>query len=235
MSFTGLYRLTLWLAWFCKVRELGLIIRELGLKDYAEVYEAMQTFTQTRDEATSDELWLVEHPPVFTLGQAGDPSHLLNHSSNIPVVKVDRGGQITYHGPGQVVIYLLLDLRRKSYFVRELVNRLEQAIIDTLSDFGVFGARKDGAPGIYLTADNPGFEGIAGAKIAALGLKISKHCCYHGLALNVKMDLSPFESINPCGYAGLRTADLYSLGVSENIKDIEKMLVSHLKSRLELT
>ena len=188
-------------------------IRWRGLEPYSSRFDAMRAFTETRTPDTPDDIWLVEHPPVFTLGLAGDPAHLLNPDSDIPLVKVDRGGQITYHGPGQVVAYLLLDLRRRKLMVRELVNRIEQAAINTLAAYNLPGERKAGAPGIYLTQ---GFTPArhAGAKIAALGLKIRKGCSYHGVSLNVSMDLRPFGQINPCGYAGLQTVDFASLGVS---------------------
>jgi lipoyl(octanoyl) transferase len=211
----------------------NLEVCDLGQKDYSEVYEQMRAFTKERDDKTPDQFWLVEHPPVFTLGQAGDPSHLLDSTSSIPVVQVDRGGQITYHGPGQVVIYLLLDLKRNGYYVRELVNRMEQAIIDTLKTLKLESVRQEGAPGIYL-AKQPGYEHLEGAKIAALGLKISRHYSYHGLALNVDMDLKPFQMINPCGYEGLRTIDLKTLGISENRAHIANILIAHLKESLNL-
>lgn len=206
---------------------------DLGLQEYAEIYERMRVFTKERDDRTPDQFWLVEHPPVFTLGQAGDPGHLLDSTSGIPVVKVDRGGQITYHGPGQIVLYLLLDLRRHGFYVRELVNRMEQAIIDTLKDLQIESTRQEGAPGIYL-AHRLGFEALEGAKIAALGLKISRHYSYHGLALNVDMDLKPFQMINPCGYEGLKTIDLKTLGISENRAYIANKLIAHLKESLNL-
>jgi len=167
----------------------------------------MRVFTDARGADTADEIWLVEHPPVFTLGQAGNPAHLLSADSGIPLVKVDRGGQITYHGPGQVVAYLLLDLRRRKLMVRELVTRIEQAVIDTLAAYNLAGERKAGAPGIYV-APGPDVGPHAGAKIGALGLKIRNGCSYHGVSLNVKMDLRPFLAINPCGYAGLETVDM---------------------------
>lgn len=161
----------------------------------------MRDFTATRGPDTPDELWLLEHPPVFTLGQAGKREHLLN-DIGIPVVPIDRGGQVTYHGPGQVVAYLLLDLKRRGYGVKELVRRMEQAVIDLLAEAGIRGERLAGAPGIY----------VDGAKIAALGLRVKGGCTYHGLALNVDMDLSPFQAINPCGYAGMAVTRLRDLG-----------------------
>ncbi len=209
-------------------------VRHLGLQDYLPTYEAMKKFTAERDATTPDEIWVLEHPSVYTLGQAGDVGHLLVKNSAIPLVPIDRGGQITYHGPGQIVVYLLLDLRRRKLFVRDLVHRIEQAIIDTLSDFKVLGERHPGAPGIYLSQDHPVALELIGAKIAALGLKVTKQCCYHGLALNVRMDLSPFEAINPCGYAGLKTIDLSMLGVSDNMDVVAESLLSHLSKQLEV-
>jgi lipoyl(octanoyl) transferase len=209
-------------------------VRHLGVQDYLPTYEAMKKFTNERDASTPDEIWVLEHPPVYTLGQAGDLAHLLVKDSAIPLVPIDRGGQITYHGPGQIVVYLLLDLRRRKLFVRDLVNRIEQAIIDTLTDFKVSGERHQGAPGIYLGNDHSIAAHLIGAKIAALGLKVTKQCCYHGLALNVHMDLGPFEAINPCGYPGLKTVDLSSLGVSDNIGAVAKSLLSHLLKQLEV-
>ena len=209
-------------------------VRHLGVQDYLPTYEAMKKFTNERDASTPDEIWVLEHPPVYTLGQAGDLAHLLVKDSSIPLVPIDRGGQITYHGPGQIVVYLLLDLRRRKLFVRDLVNRIEQAIIDTLTDFKVLGERHQGAPGIYLGHDHSIAAHLIGAKIAALGLKVTKQCCYHGLALNVHMDLGPFEAINPCGYPGLKTVDLSSLGVSDNIGAVAKSLLSHLLKQLEV-
>ncbi|RZT38518.1 lipoyl(octanoyl) transferase LipB [Cupriavidus agavae] len=180
-----------------------------GRQPYAPCFDAMRDFTAARTADTPDQIWLVEHPPVYTLGQAGDPAHLLAPDEAIPVVKIDRGGQITYHGPGQVVAYLLLDLRRRRLMVRELVNDIEQAVLDTLAAYNLAAERKPGAPGIYLS-DGP----HQGAKIAALGLKIRNGCSYHGVSLNVQMDLNPFLRINPCGYAGLETVDMATAGAS---------------------
>jgi lipoyl(octanoyl) transferase len=178
-----------------------LIIKQLGMLEYEPTWRAMQAFTENRNADTADELWLVEHPPVYTQGQAGKPEHLIAATS-IPVVQIDRGGQITYHGPGQVVAYVLLDLRRNSLGVRELVRKLEQSVIDTLADFGVTAYGKVDAPGVYVNPE------LGEAKIASLGLRIRKGCSYHGLALNVNMDLTPFDWINPCGYAGMRVTQL---------------------------
>lgn len=200
-------------------------VLNLGRRDYASVEAAMRAFTEARAPATEDELWLVEHDPVFTQGIAGRPEHLLA-PGDIPVVQTQRGGQVTYHGPGQVVAYPLVDLQRLGIYVKEYVFRLEQAVLEVLGTVGVTGHRVAGAPGIYvrladpfaherLASRAPGpaqFDGLG--KIAALGIKISRHRSFHGLALNVAMDLAPFERINPCGFSGLRTVDLRSLGVA---------------------
>lgn len=178
----------------------GLRLRRLGRVDYTTCLAAMQAFTDQRDADTPDECWLVEHPSVFTLGLAGKAEHVLN-AGDIPVVRCDRGGQVTYHGPGQVVLYTLLDLKRADIGVKALVNALEQAVIDLLAPLGITGERRTGAPGVY----------VAGAKIAALGLRVRRGCCYHGLSLSVAMDLTPFGRINPCGYAGLAVTDLRAL------------------------
>jgi lipoyl(octanoyl) transferase len=178
-------------------------VQSLGLQEYQSCFDAMRTFTASRTAETADALWLVEHPPVYTLGQAGDPAHLLNPDPSIPLVRIDRGGQITYHGPGQIVVYLLLDLKRRKLMVRELVHAIESAVIRTLARYNLASERKVGAPGIYLSSGPH-----QGAKIAALGLKIRNGCSYHGVSLNVDMDLAPFLRINPCGYAGLETIDM---------------------------
>ncbi|MDD3650770.1 MAG: lipoyl(octanoyl) transferase LipB [Immundisolibacter sp.] len=172
--------------------------------DYAACLAAMQEFTDRRDADTADELWLVEHPPVFTLGLAGEPRHVLD-AGDIPVVRCDRGGQVTYHGPGQVVLYALLDLNRMGLGVKALVTTLEQAVIDLLAGLDIAAERRPGAPGVY----------VAGAKIAALGLRVRRGCCYHGLSVNVAMDLAPFGRINPCGYAGLAVTQLRDLAPAE--------------------
>lgn len=195
-----------------------MIVRNLGLVPYEPTWRAMQAFTAERDATTPDELWLVQHPPVYTLGQAGKPEHLLC-VTDIPLVKIDRGGQITYHGPGQVVAYVLLDLARRHLKVREMVNLLEQALIDCIADYGLDARRKDGAPGVY----------IDGAKIAALGLRVKNGCCYHGLSLNVDMDLTPFTWINPCGYSGLQTIHLKDFGVTEGPDAVATRLIGHLR------
>jgi len=186
----------------------------------------MVDFSTGRDAPTPDELWLVEHPPVFTLGQAGKPEHLLR-DVGIPLVKIDRGGQITYHGPGQVVVYLLLDLTRRRLKVRELVTRIEQAVIDLLAAHAVAAERRAGAPGVYVGA------GRNAAKIAALGLRVRNGCCYHGVALNVDMDLSPFSAINPCGYAGLAVTQTKDLGIPLNPDEAGEALIAQLLRQLE--
>lgn len=191
---------------------------------YLEVWEAMRAFTETRDDQTPDQIWLVEHPPVYTLGQAGKPEHILN-SGETPVVQCDRGGQVTYHGPGQVVAYCLVDLRRLPIFVKEYVALMEQVAIQVLGDLGVAGAcLKPGAPGVYV----PVAPGGDLAKIAALGIKIRKGCAYHGLALNVDMDLEPFLGINPCGYEGLQTVDLRYCGINASVDQVGEMLAQGL-------
>jgi lipoyl(octanoyl) transferase len=185
----------------------------MGRVAYADAYDAMRAFTAQRTADTQDELWLLEHPPVYTLGQAGKPEHLLR-ANGIPVVRVDRGGQVTYHGPGQVIAYVLLDIRRRGLTVKRLVWLLEQAVIDLLARHGVTGARRTGAPGVY----------VGGAKVAALGLRVRGGCTYHGIALNVDMDLAPFRDINPCGYAGLAVTRLADLGVALSREDAQGAL-----------
>ncbi len=188
------------------------LVRTLGRVDYTATWTAMREFNRTRDSKTPDELWVVEHPPVFTLGQAGKREHVLD-AGDIPIVASDRGGQVTYHGPGQVVVYTLIDLRRLGIYAKELVFRMETAVIQTLNAFDADGRRVPGAPGVfvpYTLGTTPGFEGLA--KIAALGVKISNGCSYHGVALNVATDLSAFARINPCGFQGLPTVDLATLG-----------------------
>jgi lipoyl(octanoyl) transferase len=213
-----------------------------GRVDYAPTYDAMRAFTAERDASTSDELWLCEHPPVFTQGLAGKPE-FLHQPGDIPVVATNRGGQVTYHGPGQVVAYLLLDLGRAGYFVKEYVYRLEEAVIRTLRHYGVTGHRVVGAPGIYVKLDDPfghssipptpggdPFRGLG--KIAALGVKVSRHCAYHGVALNVAMDLEPFSRIDPCGYPGLATVDLSTIGVSTTWQEAAQLLGHKLAAHL---
>lgn len=207
---------------------MSLQLRHWGLVDYLTTYQAMQDFTASRDANTPDEIWLCEHPPVFTQGLAGRADHVLL-PGDIPVVPTNRGGQVTFHGPGQVVAYALIDLQRAGYFIKEYVHRVEEAVLKTLLHFDITGHRVAGAPGIYVRPEaprdhsplpqrpqkdtgqqSPDFTGLA--KIAALGVKVARHCTYHGVALNVHMDLSPFERINPCGYAGLQTTDLFTIG-----------------------
>ncbi|PWW45533.1 lipoyl(octanoyl) transferase LipB [Melaminivora alkalimesophila] len=226
-------------------------LRLLGRVGHADTYAAMQRFTAGRTTATADELWVCEHPPVFTQGLAGRESHLLA-PGDIPVVATDRGGQVTYHGPGQVVAYPLVDLQRAGYYVKEYVFRVEEAVIRTLAHFGVTGHRVAGAPGIYVRLQDPfghamleqrpqrrvpgapppqpDFTGLG--KIAALGIKISRHCTYHGVALNVAMDLEPFARINPCGYVGLQTVDLSTIGVQASWDEAAAVLTEQLRRRL---
>ena len=218
-------------------------IRQLGRVEYLPTYEAMQAFTAGRTESTPDQLWLCEHPPVFTQGLAGQAGHLLA-PGNIPVVQTNRGGQVTFHGPGQVMAYPLLNLQRRGYFVKEYVFKLEESVIRTLAHFGVTGHRVAGAPGIYVRLDDPfSHAALAGplhpgdpfrglGKISALGIKVSRHCTYHGAALNVAMDLEPFERINPCGYAGLKTVDLSTIGVQTTWDEAARVLGEQLAARL---
>ena len=201
---------------------MNLLVKKLGRVEYAPTWEAMQIFTAERTADTPDELWIVEHPPVYTLGQAGKPEHVLK-DIGIPIVKIDRGGQVTYHGPGQVVIYLLLDLSRLKIKVRELVTAIEQAIIDYLASVNIPAERRAGAPGVY----------VGDAKIAALGLKIKNSCSYHGLSLNVDMDLSPFAAINPCGYAGLKVTQTKDFNVPLTPEQAGEQLSQYLQAQLE--
>lgn len=197
----------------------------LGLVDYEPVFRAMEAFTAARTAATEDELWVVEHPPVFTQGMAGKAEHLLA-TSEIPVVKVDRGGQITYHGPGQLVIYTLIDFKRRRISVRDLVSRLENAIIATLADYGIAAAADPQRPGVY----------VAGRKIASLGLRIKHGAVYHGLALNVNMDLAPFRQINPCGYAGMEMVQMADLlPAAPALDEVAAKLTAHLTQQLQAT
>ena len=199
------------------------IVRELGRQPYAPVWRAMQAFTDARDADTPDELWILEHDPVFTLGQAGKPEHVLA-AGEIPVLKVDRGGQVTYHGPGQIVAYPLVDLRRLNLGVREFVCRIEQAMIDVLAEWNIVGQRRTGAPGIYVGA----------AKIGALGLRVRRGCSFHGLAFNVAMDLQPFQRINPCGFAGLDVTAMLDLGGPSDPAAVAPRLVEALSAQLGL-
>ena len=215
----------------------------LGHVDCEPTLAAMRAFTEHRNADTRDEIWLCEHPAVYTQGLAGKAEHVLN-AHGIPVVQTNRGGQVTYHGPGQVVAYPLVDLRRLNIYVKEYVYRIEQSVIKTLEHFGVTGHRVAGAPGIYVTLDDPfghavlarsaagGFDGLG--KIAALGIKVSRHCAYHGVALNVAMDLQPFAGINPCGYEGLATVDLSTIGLQVSSDEVATMLGTRLANHLSL-
>lgn len=193
---------------------LPLNVRRLGRQPYEPVWRAMSAFTDNRSAETTDELWVLEHDPVFTLGQAGKMEHVLM-PGEIPVVPVDRGGQVTYHGPGQIVAYPLIDLRRVGVGVRELVHRIEQAIIDTLEHWNIEAVRREGAPGVY----------VADAKVAALGLRVRRGCSFHGLAFNVNMNLEPFHRINPCGYKGLAVTQVLDLGGPSRLSDVEDVLI----------
>lgn len=199
------------------IRDRRVEVRYLGKVEYEPTWRAMQAFTAQRTDDTPDEIWLLEHPPVYTQGQAGKPEHLIAATA-IPVIPIDRGGQITYHGPGQIVAYVLVDLRRRGYGIRELVSRMEQAVIELLVQHGVVAARQPGAPGVYVDH----------AKIAALGLRVKHGCTYHGLALNVDMDLTPFTAINPCGYAGMRVTQCRDIGVRDPTQILEPALASAL-------
>ncbi len=224
-----------------------MILKTLGLVEYESTLQAMRAFTEARTPsvaAVADELWLCEHPSTYTQGLAGKADHVLS-AGTIPVVQTNRGGQVTYHGPGQVVAYPLIDLQRLGIYVREYVFRLETAVLQTLDGFGVTGHRVAGAPGIYVRLDDPQshaaltgpvdpldpFRGLG--KVAALGIKVSRHCAYHGVALNVAMDLQPFSGINPCGYAGLATVDLATLGVYTDWPTVAQRFGERLKAQLE--
>jgi len=199
------------------------VLRALGRQPYEPVWRAMQRFTDARDDNTTDELWVVEHDPVFTLGQAGKDEHVLA-PGQIPVLHVDRGGQVTYHGPGQIVVYPLLDLRRLGIGVREYVCRIEQAIIDTLLEWNIVAERREGAPGVY----------VGGAKIAALGIRVRRGCTFHGLAFNVAMDLEPFQRINPCGYQGLQVTSVLDLGGPSGPETVQRVLLDELARQFGL-
>ncbi len=218
------------------------VLRDLGRAPYEPSVDAMKAFTAGRTADTPDEIWLVEHAPVFTQGLAGKAEHVLD-AGEVPIVQTNRGGQVTYHGPGQVVAYPLVDLRRLGIYVKEYVFRLEEAVLRTLADFDVTGHRVPGAPGIYvkladpfghaaLGGDRPAHDPFRGlGKIAALGVKVSNHCTYHGVALNVAMDLQPFDRINPCGYAGLKTIDLATLGVVADRATVADALGRRLRAQ----
>ena len=196
-----------------------MLVRRLGRLEYEPSWRAMQEFTAQRGNDAADELWLTEHPPVYTLGVAGRAEHLPRTNNGIPVIKVDRGGQITYHGPGQVVLYVLLDLRRRGLGVRALVRMMENAVIDLLADRGITAEGRVEAPGVYVN----------GAKIAALGLRVKNGCSYHGLAFNVDMDLSPFHAIDPCGYSGLAVTQARDLGIAGTTESLGEELAGHLQ------
>ncbi len=200
----------------------SLLVRRFpGLQPYEPIWRGMQAFTDARDADTPDELWIVEHEPVFTLGQAGKWEHVLM-PGDIPVVPVDRGGQVTYHGPGQIVAYPLIDIRRAKIGVRDFVCKIEQSIIDTLEHWNIVAVRKPGAPGVY----------VAGAKVAALGLRVRRGCTFHGLAFNVNMDLEPFHRINPCGFQGLQVTQMMDLGGPSSLREVEAVLVENLAKQL---
>ena len=193
-------------------------VRQLGLAEYQPTWHAMQALTAARGTDTPDEIWMLQHPPVYTLGVAGKAEHLPRIDNGIPVVRTDRGGQITSHGPGQIVAYLLLDMRRRGLSVRPLIRRMEQAVIDLLAEHGVSAHGREDAPGVYVGA----------AKIAALGLRIRNGCCYHGIALNVDMDLAPFHAINPCGYPGLSVTQMRDLGIGDDVERIGAKITQYL-------
>ena len=200
----------------------ALVIRHPGLVDYETAWRDMQTFTNNRDRNTPDELWFLEHPPVFTLGRNGKQEHL-HRTGMIPVINVDRGGQVTYHGPGQLVVYILLDINRRQLGVQSLVRILEQSVIDLCADYSINAQRREKAPGVY----------IGDHKLAALGLRIRKGCSFHGLSLNIDMDLAPFSMIDPCGYAGMEVTQLRDLGVESSMQAITDRLQNHLEKLLE--
>jgi lipoyl(octanoyl) transferase len=225
-----------------------MLVKNLGLADYQHTVAAMQAFTAARGVDTPDELWLCQHPPTFTQGLAGKAEHVLV-AGDIPVVQTNRGGQVTYHGPGQITAYPLIDLKRAGYFVKEYVYKLEEATLRTLSHFGITGHRVRTAPGIYVRLNDPQSHmgiGLAGindsaeqvflrerlGKVAALGIKVSRHFTYHGAALNVAMDLEPFSRINPCGYTGLQTVDMKSLGVNTSFDDVQTVFAKQLQTWL---
>lgn len=200
---------------------LDIIVRDLGTQEYVQTWQAMKDFTLNRNDKTPDEIWLVEHPAVFTLGQAGKKEHILN-AHNIPVVESDRGGQVTYHGPGQLIAYTLIDIKRRKIGIRDLVCRLEKSIIALLADFNIESIGKRDMPGVYI--DNK--------KIAAIGLRVKKGCSYHGISFNIDMDLTPFSYINPCGYQGLEVTQLKELN-PQPLNDIKSLLTEKLKKKLQ--
>jgi lipoyl(octanoyl) transferase len=210
------------------------LIKHLALADYQQTFDSMRAHNRASTDSTPDEIWLLEHPPVFTQGLAGKPEHILD-AGDIPVVKIDRGGQVTFHGPGQLVVYLLLNMHsqriaalggKRTYGVKSLVNRIEQSVIDLLAEYGIAAERQSGMPGVYVKTA----AGIA--KIAAIGLRVANHATYHGLSLNIDMDLAPFSRINPCGYEGLATTQMSELGVQDKMDVISEKLLKHLKANL---
>lgn len=202
---------------------MGVEIRSLGLTDYTPVWQSMQEFTNTRDGSTTDEIWFTSHRPIYTLGVNASREHLLA-PGEIPVVQIDRGGQVTYHGPGQLMIYPLIDLKRAGLGVRALVTALEQSVVDLAADLGIDAASRCDAPGVY----------VAGEKIASIGLRVRRGASFHGMALNVSMDLEPFERINPCGFCDLEVTDLHTLGVCDTTDDAQSLLLPHLLRHLQL-
>lgn len=201
---------------------MSLLIRHLGQCDYQDCYRQMVEFTQRRSQETQDEIWFLQHPPVYTLGLAGKTEHLLA-PGDIPVIRTDRGGQVTYHGPGQLLVYLLIDLKRRRLAIKSLVQVIEQTVIDLLADLGLPGARRPRAPGVY----------VDGGKIAALGIRVRNGCSYHGFSLNVDLDLSPYQGINPCGYPGLKTTRLKDYGVNLDVRQVARALQPFLLNNLE--
>ncbi len=201
---------------------MSIQIKDLAIQDYTDTYHAMREFNEQRDSSTEDQIWLVEHPPVYTLGLSDKTKHLLN-TANIPVIKTDRGGQVTYHGPGQLLAYLLIDLKRRPYAIKKLVSLMESSVIEYLNDCGVESERKAGAPGVYVSRE----------KIAALGVRVRKGCTYHGLALNINMDLKPFKGINPCGYKGLVCTQLVNYKKNISVTDVKKTFPAFLLKYLD--
>lgn len=211
-------------------------VKNVGTVQYLDCLSEMRKYTSERTSRSPDQIWLVEHPPVYTLGLAGSEIHLINPSADIPVIKTDRGGQVTFHGPGQVVAYLLVDLKRRGLFVKKFVSLIEDAVISCLAEFGIVSESRLGAPGVYISSKQLYLtleKKYVGAKIASIGLKISRGCSYHGVSLNVQMDLEPFSRINPCGFNDLCVTDLKSLGLNVKTQDIGKSLAKNMKFELE--
>ena len=201
----------------------SVLVRQLGYQEYEPVWKKMQAFTEQRDANTEDEIWLLQHPPVFTQGLNGKPEHILS-SSTIPVIEIDRGGQVTYHGPGQLIVYCLIDLKRKNFGIRQMVSALEQSVIDFLADLQIKAVARKDAPGVY----------VDDAKISALGLRVKRGCSYHGLSINIDMDMSPFQQINPCGYEGLAVTQLKNLSELPDFKDTEQQLLNKICQQFEI-